>query len=252
LSARRLSKINYLAGGLVLAAGAGAGITALVLAPGSAATGSVGTCSGRPTVTATGSGMANGTPDLLTMQIGVQTSASSASAALAANNNKAQSLLTSLERGGVKASDIQTSNLSINPTYDNAGTITGYQAEDDLTVQVHQISSAGSLIDTAASKLGNDVRFNGLAFSVSDPSGPSAAARADAVRVAVAEARGMAVAAGSSLGTLCSISDTGSASPPPIEGYPLHASGVAANALTPIQPGNQQFSAQVTVEYQLG
>ncbi len=256
MSARRFSKTSYVMGGaalsLVLAGGAGAGITALVLAPGAAATASAGACSGRPTVTATGAGTANGTPDLLTMQIGVQTSSSSASAALAANNQKAHSLITTLEQGGVKASDIQTSNLSISPSYDSANTITGYQVEDDLTVRVHQIASAGSLIDRAAAKLGDAVRFNGLAFSVSDPSGPSAAARASAVSVAVAEARGMAVAAGSSLGALCSISDAGSSSPQPIEGTPLYAAGLPAHVVMPVQPGNQQFSAQVTVKYQLG
>lgn len=212
-------------------------------------------CGSGPTVTATGSGMANGTPNLLTMRIGVQTTANSASAALSKNNSEAQTLVTTLEHGGVKASDIQTSNLSINPTYagGNNPKVTGYQVEDDVTVQVHQLSSAGSLIDAAAAKLGNDVRFNGLSFSVSDPSGPSAAARAAALHVAVIEAQAMAKAAGSSLGALCSISDNGSSQPQPIlEGN----SGISASAgslqAAPIQAGTQQFSAQVTVTYRLG
>lgn len=257
MSTRRLSTISHRAGaaglGLIVAGGVGAGVIALSLAPGAAANIPVAGCSGHATLTATGSGTANGSPDLLTMQIGVQTTARSAHTALAENNARAQTLINTLEQAGVKAADIQTSNLSINPEYNNANSITGYQVDDALTVAVHQISSAGSLIDSAAAKLGNDVTFDGLAFSVSDPSGPMAAARADAIRIAEAEAKAMAQAAGASLGPLCAINDNGSPSLPPIEqGVPVAASGALAAPRVPVQPGSEQFEAGVTVTYRLG
>lgn len=262
MNRRVFSRTIYLAAGTVLGLGlavsAGAGVGASVTTLSMANTASVTpvACTAGPRVTATGSGTAYGTPNLLTMQIGVQTSAGNATKALESNNNQSKALTTALEQGGVKAADIQTSNLSINPTYGNGQNpkVTGYQVEDDLTVQVYNLSSAGSLIDAAAAKLGNDVRFNGLSFSVSDPSGPSAQARASAVHAAVAEAKAMASAAGASLGPLCLISDSGSSQPQPIFAGNSGVTSAQAATLSPVplQAGSQQFSAQVTVTYQLG
>ncbi|MGH9128293.1 MAG: SIMPL domain-containing protein [Acidimicrobiales bacterium] len=252
------SRAAYVAAGSAgvvgVALGVGLAVVAGVAGAPPATAASQGGCSSGATVTATGSGMANAPPNLLTMQIGVQTTASSASAALARNNSEAKSLIDTLEHGGVKAADIQTSNLSINPSYSNGSTptVTGYQVGDDVSVRVHNLSSAGSLIDSAASKVGNDVRFDGLSFSVSDPSGPSAAARANAVHVALVEAKAMAVAAGSTLGPLCSVTDTASQPPEPqvVAGQAFAKSAAATSA--PLQPGQQQFSAQVTATYKLG
>lgn len=255
-----VGKLGYLAAGaalcLGLAASAGAGgngprpTTSVVESAALSPTG----CTSGPSVTATGTGTANATPDLLTMQIGVQTQASSASAALAANNTRARSLISTLEHGGVAASDIQTSNLSINPTYSNGTNpmVTGYQVNDDLSVEVHRLSSAGALIDAAAASLGNDVRFDGLAFSVSDPAAASSAARVAAVRVATTEARAMAGAAGSTLGPVCSLTDIASAQPQPQIYKALHYAAGAAATPVPVQAGVQSFSATVTVTYRLG
>ncbi|MGH9130319.1 MAG: SIMPL domain-containing protein [Acidimicrobiales bacterium] len=266
MSAKVISRAGYAAMGAAVVACTALGLGVAEIAGASTASAAdpgsvtpVAACGTGPTVTATGSGTAYGNPDLLTMQIGVRTTASSAGAALARNNTQAQALVATLKNGGVKAADIQTSNLSINPTYSNNNgnnpKVTGYQVEDDLTVQIHQLSSAGALIDAAAAKLGNDVSFNGLSFSVSDPSGPSAAARASAVHVAVVEARAMASAAGSSLGPLCAITDNGSSQPSPFlqSGSLAFAKSAGAGAATvPIQAGSEQFTAQVSATYRLG
>ncbi|MGH9074681.1 MAG: SIMPL domain-containing protein [Acidimicrobiales bacterium] len=223
----------------------------LAVQAGSAPTG----CSGAATITAEGTGTAQGTPDLLTMVLGVETQQPTASAALGRDNTEAQGLIATLEQGGVAAKDIQTSNLSIDPVYSGKSPprITGYQVTDEVTVQVHELSSAGSLIDAAASKLGNDVRFDGLSFSITDDSGPAAAAHTSAVHAAAARAKAMAAAAGVQLGLLCSISDVGSQQPQPqYFGAVAQPSGSVAAGNVPLQPGTQQVTADVTVAYRVG
>jgi signal transduction histidine kinase len=63
--------------------------------------------------------------------IGVSTQASSAKAALEANNAKSTALLNLLKANGIAAKDLQTRQLSINPTYnDKSATISGYQVDN--------------------------------------------------------------------------------------------------------------------------
>src|SRR5258708_30356606 len=74
-------------------------------------------------ITVTGTGTVSGTPNQLVLSMGVQTSASSVSVALRQANEAATRVIHSLKSGGVRASDIQTSGLSIQPRYDNSGQI---------------------------------------------------------------------------------------------------------------------------------
>src|SRR5258708_27756056 len=74
-------------------------------------------------ITVTGTGTVSGTPDQLVLSMGVQITASSVSTALRQANEAATRAIHSLKAGGVRASDIQTSGLSIQPRYDNSGQI---------------------------------------------------------------------------------------------------------------------------------
>ncbi|MDR2984612.1 MAG: SIMPL domain-containing protein, partial [Nocardiopsaceae bacterium] len=68
-------------------------------------------------ITVTGTGTVTGTPDELVLSMGVQTSASSVSIALRQANEAATRVIHSLKARGVRATDIQTSGLSIQPNY---------------------------------------------------------------------------------------------------------------------------------------
>ncbi|HZA18152.1 MAG TPA: SIMPL domain-containing protein, partial [Pseudonocardiaceae bacterium] len=66
-----------------------------------------------PSITARGLGTVTGTPDTVTVILGVQTRGQSAKGALDANNGKATALIDVLKSKGVAAADLQTSQLSI-------------------------------------------------------------------------------------------------------------------------------------------
>jgi uncharacterized protein len=208
-------------------------------------------CSG-PTVTATGSGTVDVAPNLLSIVLDVHTQASSAAAALSDNNGRARTLIATLKKAGVVNSDIQTSGLSIEPTYAHPkgkpSTIDGYRVDDTVTAQLHELSSAGTVIDRAVTQVGNAVSLEGISFSLQNPTVAEATAHTQAVQAGIAQAKAMATAAGTSLGTLCSVSEVNSGQYS--ESSSAGAAGTSAPSV-PIESGSQQVTAQVKVVYAL-
>ena len=247
-----------------LTAAAVAAVAALALAgcartggkaAGAAPAATVSTDNGRPTIAARGVGLVKGTPDTLRVVLGVETQAPSAKDALAANNDKANALITTLKQKGVEAKDIQTSQLSINPTYDNQGRhITGYQVDNQVTATLHDLAGAGTLIDAAAGAVGDAVRVQSMGFSIDDDSGLRAEARTQAVHLAQLQAEQMAKAAGVKLGAIRLISEIPANSPTPY--YDQFAGGrtaapAAGAAPAPVEPGQQELSLTVDVVWDI-
>lgn len=245
--------VGVVAGGIGLSACTGTPASALGSSPPGAATTGAGACSGStPTVTSTATASVAAKPDLLTMTIGVHTQATGATTALNENNQQAQALIAVLRAGGVPKSDLVTSGLSISPRYRGSPPhASGYSVDDTVTATITNLSSAGALIDAAAAKVGNDVRFEGLQYSSSNDASPSLAARSLAVRAATARARAMSTAAGATLGALCSVSDVSSGGGAFHQAIGYGAASAGAASPVPLQAGAQQVSATVRVTYAL-
>lgn len=200
-----------------------------------------------PRITAHGTGTVTGTPDLLTVVLGVQTRGPNAKGALDDNNARATALIDMLKGRGVAPADLQTSQLSIYPTYDNtSGRINGYEVSNQVTATLRDIGAAGALIDAAGEAAGDAVRVQQLGFSIDDDSAPRAQARADAVRQAQAQAQQMAEAAGVGLGPLQSITEVVSTPPTPPIPYATQAADAAS---VPLEPGTQTLTVMVEVVY---
>jgi uncharacterized protein YggE len=212
--------------------------------------------SGTATVTSQAQGDALAVPNLLTVTVGVTLSEPTAQAALDQNSAKANALIASLRQNGVVDADIQTSLLSIQQTYSPPPNpvLTGYQVTNEVTVKLHDLTKAGSLIDGAAKAAGNAVHIENISYSISDDSALAQQARQDAVTRATAQARAMAAGAGMRLGALCSVTDL-----QPQVGYPFGVQGASGGAvsgggssvLPPVEAGTQQVTAQVTAVYQV-
>ena len=212
---------------------------------GSTATANSGVADG--SISAQAIGTISGTPDVVTIVIGVQTQSASAQTALDDNNKKAAEVIGVLKDSGVAPADLQTSQLSINPSYDEKGQqITGYQVTNMVTAKLRDISTAGAVIDAAGKTAGDAIRVQQLSFSIDDDSALRAQARADAVRRAQAQAKQMADAAGVQLGAIRSITEAPAATPTI---YPAMAGADTAAASVPLQPGSQELSVVVQVIY---
>jgi uncharacterized protein len=225
--------VPVVAAGALLLAGCASGSTPELGRP---------TTSG-PSITTRGVGTVAGTPDTLTVVLGVQTRASSAADALADNNTRATGLLDVLRGRGVADRDLRTSGLSISPTFDTDGRITGYEVANEVTATLRDVAGAGALIDAAAQAAGDAVRVQQISFGIDDDARPRAEARADAVRQAVTQARQLADAAEVGLGPILSITEVTDALPP----VPAARMDAGAQAAVPIEPGTQDVSVSVEV-----
>ncbi|HTL87073.1 MAG TPA: SIMPL domain-containing protein [Acidimicrobiia bacterium] len=234
------------AAGLALLAGCSSSGSAKAATPATVLAANTSDAAG-PTIAVSGHGKVEGTPDLATVTLGVETHDPSAQAALARNNDEAQKVIDTLKSKGVNEKDIQTSDLSVNPDFDKDGHITGYSVSNTVTVKLRDLSKAGATIDAAAAVAGNDIRMQGVMFSIDDSSALVAKARADAVKDALAQGHQLADAAQVNLGSIQKIDDTGTTNP-----YPLYLQGAAAHSAmadvaTPIQTGTQELTVDVTV-----
>lgn len=197
-----------------------------------------------PSITTRGVGTVTGTPDTLTVVLGVQTRAAAAAAALADNTTRTSALLDVLRGRGVAADDLRTNRLQIFPTFENDGRISGYEVTNEVTATLRDIGGAGALVDAAAQAAGDAVRVQQISFGIDDDAEPRSRARADAVRQAVTQARQLADAAEVGLGPILSITEVVDGQPPvPV----ARDSAAAAQAAVPIEPGTQDVSVTVEV-----
>ena len=227
------------------AAGGGTGSAALTAATAPAP--------GGTRITVTGTGNVSGVPNQLSLSMGVQTSAGSVATALREANSAVRAVTSALGRTGVSPPDIQTSSLSIYPSYSgSSGVPDGYQVSEQLTVTLRRLSVAGSQISAAARAGGNATTIDGVSLNLSDTSTLLATARARAVADAKAKASAYAHALGRALGPVVSMSETPPASP--FEPLPAVAAASAGRAPSPVpvHPGTQQLSVTVTVIFALG
>ena len=205
-----------------------------------------------PSITVSGEGRADGKPDLMTVSMGVEANSETANTALDEANVLATALIKTFKDLGVDEKDLQTSDLSIWPNWDEDGrSIVGYHVSNSLTVKLRDLERAGDVIDAAAGAVGDAVRFNGVAFSIDDDTDLMAVARTDAVEKAADQAEQLAEAAGVELGDLRSIDETDSAVPTPMyySGY-AEMSRTAADSV-PIEEGTQEVTVDVVLVYDI-
>lgn len=201
------------------------------------------------TVTATGTGKTVAAPDIAEMYFGVTTRASDAGAALDQASAAAEKISAAVKGAGVAAEDVQTANVSVYPLQTSKGdeiVITGYQASIQVRVKVRDIKALGGVI-TAANEAGAN-EISGPSFALDDDSD----ARNEAITLAVADAKkhaeAMAKAAGKSLGTIISVSETNVSVP--IYTRTGAVKDLAAESV-PIETGQLDISADVTVVFEL-
>jgi len=198
-------------------------------------------------ITVTGTGTVTGTPNQLVLSMGVQVSGGSVSAALAQANQATDRVTAALQGLGVTSADIQTSGLSIYPSYTGRSQVPdGYQVTESLTATLKQLDKAGQQIQAAADAGGNAITVSNVSLNLTDDGPLLAIARANAMKDARAKAEQFARAAGEQLGQVVSIAQASSSSPPVFTQLPSASAGSAA---VPISPGSQQVSVSVTVVY---
>jgi uncharacterized protein YggE len=210
------------------------------------------TDSDRPTISVTGTAKVSVTPDTAHLSMGVRHRADSAEEALNTVSTKTSDLIKTLTDAGIAKKDIQTTNLSVWPSYGGprGEEIIGYEASNSVTVKTTDIAGVGALIDEISGVVGDSLTLDGISFSVGDPDAALADVRGDAVADARAKAQQYVAGEDLTVGAILHIVENGSV-PPPMPMYARAAGDTAAEAAVPIEPGEQELSVDVTVIFEL-
>jgi uncharacterized protein YggE len=206
------------------------------------------------TIAVSGQGEVHGAPDQAVLSTGVTTTATTAASALAENAVKMNAVFATLKRLGVAEKSIQTSNFSVSPQYppynaNTAGTprIVGYQVSNQVTVTLDDTKKLGPTLDALVAAGSNQI--NSVGFAIKDPTTLLSKARELAVADAIARAQTYAKAAGVTLGPILSIQEGFGETPRPL--YNAMMVSAERAAPTPVAPGEQSVTANVTVIFQI-
>jgi uncharacterized protein YggE len=203
-----------------------------------------------PQIAVAGRGEIKVSPDRATIQISVQTKATTAAAAAAENATKQQAVLAALRQLGLTNDQLSTINYNVYPEqrYDQGKepVIVGYNVTNTILVDVKKVDQVGPVIDAAIARGANMI--TSLQFYASNTEVARRSAIAIAIEKARADAEAAARAARGTLGTLLEI-NIGSYSPRPPQPMMMLARGAAAQADTPINPGEETLAVEVNTRW---
>jgi uncharacterized protein YggE len=203
-----------------------------------------------PQIAVTGRGEIKVSPDRATIQISVQTRAATAAAAAAENATKQHAVLSALRQLGLGNDQLSTINYNVYPEqrYEQGKepVIVGYNVTNTILVDVKKLDQVGPVIDAAIARGANMI--TSLQFYASNTETARRSAIAIAIDKARADAEAAARAARGTLGTLLEI-NIGSYSPRPPQPMMMLARGAAAQADTPINPGEETLAVEVNTRW---
>ena len=114
----------------------------------------------------------------------MRTTGKTAAQAMAANRDRMNTTVAALTSEGIQKKDIQTSNLSLSAQYayepNQSPRLTGYEADNQVSVVVHDVSRVGAAVDAVTQGGANQV--SGVAFGLTDPQPMMDEARRAAVK----------------------------------------------------------------------
>jgi uncharacterized protein YggE len=197
---------------------------------------------------ATGEARVEATPDRASFTAGVQTEALKADEAFSTTAEAMRAVFAALEAQGVAPEDMQTSQLSVDPMWDEPAEgrqprVRGYTASNLVTVRVRDVTRLGALIDAVGAAGAN--RVYGISFDVVEPRAQMDDARRRAVEDARARAELLAAAAGVNLGRVMSIREGGGVGPMPM------MARAEAMADMPVAAGTVGLEASVEIVYEI-
>ena len=233
---------------------------------------------GHSILTVSGQGDSESDPDVAVFSAGVQTQAETAAEALAENSRKMEAVIATLKRSGIAERDIQTNNLNISPVYsdperdaimaarasgqpympppnqERLRRIVGYEVSNNVMVRQRDLKNFGKVIDTLVAAGATQV--NGPNFQLDQQDRAMDTARVEAVRDAQRLAQLYASAAGLRIVRVLTIAEGGAYYRPQPMFRTFGESSMGAPPPpppppAPIQPGQVNLNASVTVTYEL-
>ncbi len=202
-----------------------------------------------PVILTTGEGVVKLAPDRVWVSVAAESRARGPKEAQRATADAMKAVLDKLRALGLPADAIRTSGYDLQPEFDYANgrqTLRDYVARNGVEVRVDEIARAGEVLDAAVGSGATSV--SGVRFDLKD----RAAAEREALRKAVADARGRAEAAASGAGLRVDrVLRIEEHRAPTIEPRPVmmmrQSAAMQADTAPPIVPGELEVRATVTM-----
>lgn len=206
------------------------------------------------TLTVVGEARVTAPPDMAVLTTGTVTTAKTADDALAANSKAVTDVIAALKAQGLPATDIATSNFSIQPqyVYPQQGSreppkLAGFEVRNGVRVTVRDLAKLGPLLDKVVQSGANQA--SGLSFSLADPGKIERDAQVAAVKDAMDQAKVLAEAAGLRLTRITSIQPEGPGGVP-VMPAPVMMKAEAARMSVPVEAGEVEMRARMVVVYE--
>ena len=212
------------------------------------------------TASVTGSATESVTPDMVTVQFGVDTEAKTAKDTIISNAQMMSTVVNAVQNIGITTDEISTAGFSIYPVYNDSvpdlatgihkSVLTGYHASNTLYVKTTKLSLAGSIVDAAVGAGAN--RVDNISFSLSP--GKQQSMQDDLLGQAVLNAKSRAEKALDPLGQkiigvkMVNLSEFNTVPVPMYYG----AMQSMADKATPVFTANQQVTTTVDVTFLIG
>ena len=195
--------------------------------------------------------------DLLSMTVGVVTQGDNAESSLKENSLTMQDIMDNLESLGLSENEVSTGQFSIRPIYSERPhspppnwqpQIIGYEVTNSLNIKTDKIKLAGAIIDSATNAGANTIDH--MHFGLKDPRMYREEAIAAASTYAIADAVALSKAAKVNLRRVHSVSLDDARMISAVARVPYLAKGIEMETI-PIEPGDVQVSASVTIVYEI-
>lgn len=205
------------------------------------------------TISVTGTGSANGAPDVAYITLGVEVENSNVGTAVEQVNQTMDDVIAALSEVGIPDEDIQTTNFNIRqnqappqPMDSQSAAESTYVVSNNAQVRVANIDQLSEVIQTALDAGAN--RMYGLNFGIQDTDSLLSEARQNAVNDAQARAEELASLFGVTLGDPIQISEsTGGNQPVPQASAALGMGGGSPV----IREGQMSISVSLNVTYEM-
>jgi uncharacterized protein len=189
-------------------------------------------------------------PDMATIRIGVERSEKTSTKAFGGATSAINDVIESMKAQGIAVKDISTSNLALNPVYDQTKTdtrgrpqINGYTATVEISVVSHDIAKIGALLD-AALKDGSN-QFNGILYDLADKKPALDEARKQAAAEAKRKAELYAAALSLKIGPILRVYEPVAEVARPFGAESRMALAQSDKAPLNVEPGQIEISADV-------
>jgi uncharacterized protein len=203
------------------------------------------------TISLTATGAIKTPPDKVDISTGVTSQADTAKQALAKNTEAMSQVVAALKQDGIDPKDIQTSNFSVSPLYEDrkenrSPKIIGYQVTNSVRITVHDIGKLGDILDKVVSLGANDV--GSIEFGIDEPEALKDRARQVAMQNAIANAKLYAEAAGVKLGKILTINEDQGVV---VARYAAAPAAMEMAKAVPIEAGTATVEVRVHVSFEL-